>query len=247
MEHYRILGLEKEASQLEIKKAYRKMARLYHPDLNPGKNAQERFIRVKIAYDTLCDPLKREDYDSGFSYKKTSHPQQKQKNRAQKKAAPAKRKEPAFEAAKILRLLVFELGGHDYALDIDQVLGIVGSATIKYFDGDHGAVVGSLNNRGEDWFIVDLARCFDLAASADDKTQKVILTTHTDPKVGFLVGDVDLVTNLTEENLQEATQSPLRELAYLSKMAVVEGRMIFILDLEHILPVQVLAVLKDLA
>ena len=245
MEHYRILGLEKEASQLEIKKAYRKMARLYHPDLNPGKNAQERFIRVKIAYDTLCDPLKRENYDSGFSYKKTSYHQQK--NRAQKKTPPAKRKEQAFEAAEILRLLVFELDGHDYALDIDQVFGIVGSATIKYFDHNHGPVVGRLNSRGEDWFIVDLAKCFNLATSANDKTQKVILTTHADFKVGFLVSDVDLVTNLTEENLQAATHSPLKELAYLSKMAVVENRMIFILDLEHILPGHVLALLKELA
>jgi molecular chaperone DnaJ len=62
---YEVLGLEKGASQDEIKKAYRKLARQYHPDKNPGdKEAEEMFKEVQAAYDVLSNPEKRQQYDS---------------------------------------------------------------------------------------------------------------------------------------------------------------------------------------
>src|SRR5690242_9697217 len=63
---YSVLGVDKRASAEEIKKAYRKLARQYHPDRNPGdKNAETRFKEISQAHDVLGDPEKRKQYDSG--------------------------------------------------------------------------------------------------------------------------------------------------------------------------------------
>jgi molecular chaperone DnaJ len=63
---YQVLGVDKKASPEEIKKAYRKLARQYHPDRNPGDaKAEERFKEVQSAYDIVGDPDKRKQYDRG--------------------------------------------------------------------------------------------------------------------------------------------------------------------------------------
>jgi len=63
-DYYSVLGVPRSASDNDIKKAYRKLARQYHPDINPGnKQAEARFKEINEAYDVLSDKTKREKYD----------------------------------------------------------------------------------------------------------------------------------------------------------------------------------------
>src|SRR5215468_10823283 len=68
-DHYEVLGVAKNASEADVKKAYRKLARQYHPDRNPGdKTAAAKFKEVQDAYDVLSDKSKRAQYDQfGFA------------------------------------------------------------------------------------------------------------------------------------------------------------------------------------
>ena len=79
-DYYAVLGVSRNAKEPEIKKAYRRMARKNHPDVNPGdKSAEERFKKMQEAYDVLSDPKKRAMYDQyGFyseNFKEQAGPQ----------------------------------------------------------------------------------------------------------------------------------------------------------------------------
>ncbi|MFD0851870.1 DnaJ domain-containing protein, partial [Actinomadura adrarensis] len=64
-DYYKVLGVAKNASQDDIKKAYRKLARQYHPDANKGdSDSEDRFKEVSEAYDVLSDEKRRKEYDA---------------------------------------------------------------------------------------------------------------------------------------------------------------------------------------
>ncbi|MDH3996466.1 MAG: DnaJ domain-containing protein, partial [Desulfobulbaceae bacterium] len=65
MDYYEVLGIKKDSSAQDIKKAYRKLAMKYHPDRNKGdKEAEEKFKKLSEAYAVLSDPEKRKEYDT---------------------------------------------------------------------------------------------------------------------------------------------------------------------------------------
>lgn len=65
VDHYETLGVARDASQEDIKRAYRRLARELHPDVNPSDDAEEKFKNVTHAYDVLSDPQQRQQYDFG--------------------------------------------------------------------------------------------------------------------------------------------------------------------------------------
>jgi curved DNA-binding protein len=82
IDYYKILGIDKNASQEEIKKAYRKLARKHHPDLNPNdKNAKTNFQQINEANEVLSDPEKRKKYDQyGSDWKHAEQYEKAQQN-----------------------------------------------------------------------------------------------------------------------------------------------------------------------
>jgi molecular chaperone DnaJ len=75
MDYYESLGVKRDAGTEDIRKAYRKLARKHHPDLNPGdKSAEDRFKKVQEAYDVLSDPKKKQMYDQVGFYSENGMP-----------------------------------------------------------------------------------------------------------------------------------------------------------------------------
>lgn len=95
IDYYKILGVDKKASDADIKKAYRKLARKYHPDINPNdKEANNKFQQVNEANEVLSDPEKRKKYDEyGENWK---HADQFQQSRQQQQSWGGGRQQGGF-------------------------------------------------------------------------------------------------------------------------------------------------------
>src|SRR3984957_15640367 len=99
IDYYKILGLDKKASEEDIKKAYRKLARKHHPDLNPNdKEANKKFQQINEANEVLSDPEKRKKYDQyGKDWQHAEEFEKAQQSAGQRRSRGAGRAGGGFE------------------------------------------------------------------------------------------------------------------------------------------------------
>ena len=73
MNYYDLLGVHPKSNNEEIRAAFLELSKKYHPDVNPARNANYLFIQIKLAYDTLSNPVTRQKYDTGNLHNGSNH------------------------------------------------------------------------------------------------------------------------------------------------------------------------------
>ena len=128
IDYYKILGIDKGASEEDIKKAYRKLARKLHPDLNPNdKEAHRKFQQINEANEVLSDPEKRKKYDTyGKDWQHADQFEQQKKSRAQYQNTGGQQ---FYENAE----------GGDFSSFFDSMFGGAGNRQTKFRGQDYNA------------------------------------------------------------------------------------------------------------
>jgi curved DNA-binding protein CbpA len=102
---YRVLGVPRDATPREIRRAYRRLARRHHPDLNPGPDNSQRFTAVATAYEILRDPVRRGRYDRTVAPSPAAGP----------RSAPRHPAPPITLGAQVVRCGILELSAQESA------------------------------------------------------------------------------------------------------------------------------------
>jgi purine-binding chemotaxis protein CheW len=253
LEYYKLLGVEKAASSLEIKSAYRKLARQYHPDFNPGKNTTILFNRIKNAFDTLYDPVKREQYDDEMCYRQAPYANGKEQTEQGYYASHGdvifKRSDKPVEKAenRITQLLAFSLAEEEYALKVSDVMGIIGYTSIIPLVRANCCIEGLVNVRGEELPVIDLAKNFGFTGVGAPKVKSIVLVEIEGIKVGLIVDSVPLVVELSNDMIFDLPANPPGEPLRIMKVGRIDERIIIIPDLDQVLSPVNFAALKQLA
>lgn len=251
MEYYQLLGVDKTASTVEIKKAYRRMARQYHPDLNPGKDTATHFIRVKNAYDTLLDPVKRQNYDDAMCYtSKSSKTQQARSasyNNRDNHQHAHKKNVDETPVSRSTQLITFFLADEEYAFKIIDVTGIVGYSSLTSIENTLSIIEGLVKARGEEVPVIDLAKNFGFTRVSNPEKSRIVLVEIEKVKVGLVVDSVPQVLDLLNEMIFDLPETPTGKSFRYMQVGKIEGRTIIILDIDQVLSPETLAALKEMA
>jgi len=144
IDYYQTLGIDKTASQDDIKKAYRKLARKYHPDLNPNdKEANKRFQQINEANEALSDPEKRKKYDEyGEHWKNAEQFEQAKRAQAQQQQQYQSSGNP-FGGSTSGSYTAEDFGGSDFSEFFENMFGKgtgrQGGSQVKYKGQDYQA------------------------------------------------------------------------------------------------------------
>ncbi len=135
---YAVLGINHDAPGIEIKKAYRQMAKRWHPDVNRDEDANEMFKKINKAYKTLSNPLQRRKYDAGLLY-------QASVDDYQQPQAPSKYYRPPIRCGYFLCIGIWRLGRFhvEKITQREDITNDVGQIMTSYWDKDKNEVAVS--------------------------------------------------------------------------------------------------------
>ncbi len=152
--YYQVLELHSEASQLDIKRAYRRLAKQFHPDSNRTIDSHDRISCINAAYEVLGDPIKRRRYDVQLRYSTEDNPAEQRQQAAHRRAA---RSETAYSEVKASRRRSY---GQNSDAQLQNWLTAVYRPIDKHLTDILGSLDGALDQLAADPFDDELMEEF---------------------------------------------------------------------------------------
>ena len=154
---------------------------------------------------------------------------------------------PAEEEAKVIQLIVFNLGDEEYGANINQVREIIRTGTITPIPDSPDFIKGVSNVRGEIPVIIDLKARFFLPIKKDAANKHIVITKQEKNIFGLLVDEVTEVLRIQETEIKSAPELVTRiDREYVSGVITLENRLIILLDLTKVLSAEQLTRLTEL-
>lgn len=160
----------------------------------------------------------------------------------------AEKKERTEEEAKIIQLIVFNLGDEEFAAEIGQVREIIRAGTITPIPDSPQFIKGVSNVRGEITVVIDLKERFFLPAKKKVEGKHIIITEQEKNLFGLMVDEVAEVLRIPETEIKPTPELVTRiDRVYISGVLTLEGRLIIMLDLRKVLSEDELARLTEIS
>jgi len=248
---YHILEIEPGASQEAVEMAYRRMALLYHPDVNKSPDANLHMQEVNEAYTVLRNPEKRAHYDQEQSlYHAARQDSPHREPATYTKTAPIysnsggpdseTRTQPAPQPVE--QLITFYLSRQLFALDITDIEGVVMMQTILPDPGLPHFVEGIANIRGSETPVIDLRKNLGLPLQPMTRESRILLVKLNGARAGLIVDAVDKYVSLPKSDINYAppinasqSQTYIKGIAKIGPQLVLWINLPFLLTQEDLL------------
>jgi len=159
-----------------------------------------------------------------------------------------KAKTPGKEELKIVELIVFNLGGEEFAADIEQVREIIRRGTITPIPDSPDFIKGVTNVRGEITVVIDLKARFFLPGKREVESKHIVITEQEKNLYGLMVDEVTEVLRIPEKEIKSTPEIVTRiDRAYMSGVITLENRLVILIDLGKVLSEEELAKLAEFA
>jgi len=239
--YYFILEIEPDAKQREIEIAYRRLALIFHPDLNQSPGANLRMQEINEAYTTLHHPEKRTKYDREFNFRTaythrrapepTPYHYQQRRHNSTPPVQPQAEKYRSDGVAEE-QVVIFYLDHSSYGLCIKHIEGILMMQPISPDMRAPAFAEGIIAARGQEIPIVDLRRHFGMRQQPVTRDSRIILGSVNGTKMGLVVDSIENYINIPVDDIEPSPSIlPGQKVPFIRGIARRGEQLIVILDL----------------